>query len=129
MSLAFLAAEAPNLADKDTRVFIVAAPAVQLLVALLIPLAVGLITKYTLPGWIKATLTIILNAVNTLVVTSITADGTALFTQTMLMTWALNTAISIAIYHGLYRPAGLTSSTPNGALSPKTGIGPTPPNG
>lgn len=117
------AADAPLAADDDTRVFLIAAPVVQVIIALLIPLAVGLLTKYSFPSWLKGVLTIILNGLNALITTAITTDGSAVITQTVLLAWVMNTLISIAIYSGVYKPAGLTSSSPSGKLGPNSGLG------
>jgi len=116
-------ADEPLGVDSDTRVFVIAAPAVQFIVALLIPVAVGLLTKLTFPGWLKGVITILLNAVNALVVTAVTTDGSALISQAVLLAWVMNTLISIATYFAVYKPAGITSSTPDGKLGPNSGLG------
>jgi small basic protein len=109
----------------EPAAYVIAAPVVMLVISLLIPIVNGLLTKYTLPSSVKAVITIVLNAVAALIVTATQADGTAVFSNTALMTFVFGTTISVMSYLGLYKPVGLTSSKSDGKLGPSTGIGPT----
>jgi hypothetical protein len=104
--------------------YVIAAPVVMFVISLLIPIVNGLLTKYTFPSSVKAVITIVLNAVAALVVTATQADGTAVISNTALLTFIFGTTISVVSYLGLYKPTGLTSSTPDGKLAPNTGAGP-----
>ena len=106
--------------------YTVSAPVVTLIVALLIPIVNGLITKYTLPGGIKGLITLALNTIMAFITTSMSATGAAVFSVQTLYTAALGFVVSVASYSGIYRGLGLTSSSVNGKLGPDTGIGPAP---
>lgn len=122
-----LAAEdAVSVAGDSPAPYVIAAPVVMLVVSLLIPLINGLATKYTLPSGVKAVITIVLNAVAAMIVTATQADGTAVISNTMLLTLVFGVTVSVISYLGLYKPVGLTSSTPDGKLAPNAGAGPTP---
>jgi hypothetical protein len=104
------------------------AVAVAFLVSALIPIVNGLITKCTLSSMWKGLITLILNAVNALVVTATMSDGTAIISSTTFVTFILGLVISVGTYLGVYKNVGLTSSaTPAGVpdpkLGPNTGLG------
>lgn len=104
--------------------FVITAPVVMFVVSLLIPIANGLLTKYTLSSGVKAVITIVLNAVAALVLTATQADGTAVISNSTLLTFVFGTIVSVVSYLGLYKPVGLTSSVPDGKLAPRSGVGP-----
>lgn len=90
---------------------------VSVLISFVIPVVTGVLTKYSTSSGVKGLVTLVLNAVQSLVVTATVADGTAVLSAPTLVTFALSLAISIATYAGVYRPLDITSSTPHGALA------------
>lgn len=106
----------------DPAPFIVIAPAVMSVIALVIPIVNGLLTKYTLHSGVKAVITIVLNAVAALLVTATEGDGTAVISNAMFMTFFYGTAVSVVSYLGLYKPLNLTSSRIDGKLAPDKGV-------
>lgn len=122
MSLSLLTLDPPG---ADASVLVVSAPLVSLVAALLIPIANGLLTRWTLAGWIKGTITLAMNAVSAAFATALRDDGTAVFSYPTLWTLVTGFVVSVAIYHGIYKPAGLTSNA-GGRLTPNRGIGPDP---
>ena len=90
--------------------FVISAPAVTLIAAIVIPLLNGVLTKATWSSWVKGLVTLILNGVVALFTTGRLADGTAVFGEQMLFTWFLGFATSMLTYLGVYRPARITSS-------------------
>jgi hypothetical protein len=95
---------------------------IQLLIGLFIPLVVGLATKYTTSSGFKALLMLVLNAVQTLIVQTTMADGTAIISKETFIQWLMALVISVSMYAGVYKPLNLTSSTPEGALAPNKGL-------
>lgn len=95
---------------------------VSILISFVIPVITGLATKYGTSPKIKSLITLVLNAVQALVVTATMTDGSAIFTQAALTAFAISLAISITVYLGVYRPFDITSSTPTGKLAPTKGI-------
>jgi hypothetical protein len=77
-------------------------------VATLIPVAVGFLTR--LDSRYKGPLMLVLNAINTLVTTALLEDGTALISQPMLTTFVTGLIGSLAMYYGVWKPLGVTSS-------------------
>jgi hypothetical protein len=96
---------------------------VQVVLALVIPIVTGLLTKYSVPSAVKGLTTLVLNAVAALVTTATLADGTAVISKPTFIAWMLGLVVSVATYAGVYAPAGLTSSRPDGKLAPNFGIG------
>jgi hypothetical protein len=103
------------------------ATAVSLIISLVIPVLTGLVTKVTLPGAAKGVLTLVLNGVAALVTTATLADGTAVLSGQTVVTWLIGLGVSVAMYLGVWKPAGVTSSAPDGKLAPNAGLGPTTP--
>lgn len=95
---------------------------VTLLVSLVIPVVTGLLTKASLSSGIKGLITLVLNAVNALIVGATLADGTAAFSQETLVVFLFGLAISVATYVGVYKPLNVTSNE-GGLLAPAHGIG------
>jgi small basic protein len=124
-----LASDTVSIPGSTPGVFVIAAPVVMTVVSLLIPLVTGLATKYTLPGWVKGFITILLNAIAAAIVTATQADGTAVFSNELLMTTVYGTIISVVAYLAVYKSAGLTSSAPDAKLAPRAGLGPSSPTG
>lgn len=111
------------LADSKDLV-VIAPPIVHLIVALFIPILVGLITKITVPPAVKAVVLLILNALSAFIFTAMATDGSAVFTKEAFANLVLGVAISVAAYFGVYKPLDLTSSSPTGKLGTQLGIGP-----
>ncbi len=109
--------------NTDPDLIVIAAPALTIIVALLIPLINGILTKVTLPGAVKGVITIVLNAVWAFIATATTAEGTAVFSRTTLYTAVVGTVISVVTYFNIYKPMNLTSSSSDGKLGPSSGIG------
>ena len=95
---------------------------VQMVLGLLVPIAVGLLTKLSTSSGVKAVLMLILNAVQTLIVQATMADGSAVIDKATFFSWLLATVISVAMYAGVYKPLNVTSSTPDGKLAPTKGV-------
>lgn len=95
----------------DGTILTVTAPILTMIVAFVIPIINGLLTRLTTSSWVKGLLTLILNGVYSIIATATQADGTAVFGEQMLFTWILGFGISVASYVGIYKGAGLTSST------------------
>lgn len=100
----------------------ISALSVQLLIGLFIPMVVGLATKYGTSSGFKAVLMLVLNAVQTLIVQTTMADGTAIVSKETFIQWLMALMVSIGMYAGVYKPLDITSSTPTGKLSPNKGI-------
>jgi small basic protein len=122
----FAADDTVSVPGAEPSAYVIAAPVTMFVISLLIPILTGLLTKYTLPSSVKAIMTIVLNAAAALVLTAMQADGTAVISNAALLTFIYGTTISVVSYLGLYKPVGLTSSTPDGKLAPTVGVGPAP---
>lgn len=86
------------------------------IVAFLLPLVVGLVTKSTLSTQIKTVLMLVLTGVATLISQ---ADANAgLLTVEMVTTWIGTMVVTIASYYGVWKPIGA------GNIAPEVGIGP-----
>lgn len=89
----------------------------------LIPLVTGLLTHLALSSRVKELITILLNAIAALL-TSLIANGTdAVITGATLTQFVIGLAFSYGAYYGIFKKAGLTSSSPVGKLLPTKGIG------
>lgn len=95
---------------------------VTIIQALVVPIVTGLLTKASLSSAAKGLMTLVLNAVASLINVAVTADGTAVLSEATLINFGVGLAISVATYLGVYKPAGLTSA-PGGRLAPTVGIG------
>ena len=91
---------------------------VTALVSLAIPVLTGLLTKINAAPAVKQVVTIVLAAINTLIVQSTLADGTAVISKENGLLWAVSTGIAITSYLGIYKPHDA-----NAKLSPDTGFG------
>jgi hypothetical protein len=101
----------PAHADGETLTAVQLSPlTVSLIIGVAIPLITGLVTKYTTSSGVKGLITLVLNAVQTLVVTATVADGTAIVSRETFIAFCLSLTISIATYAGVYAPLNLTSS-------------------
>lgn len=84
------------------------ASTVTFLVATVIPILVGLLTK--LESKRKGVLMILLTAINAAIVTATLADGTAIFSQQTFQTFITGLVGAYGSYYGLLKPRGITSS-------------------
>lgn len=100
------------IADESIAQVSLNATVVSFVVAAVIPVLVGIVTKARTSSGVKGLLTLVLNAANALIVNAAVADGKAVISKETFVNWLLALAISIATYKGLYKPAGVTS-TPN----------------
>ena len=89
---------------------------VRLIVAVIIPILVGLLTKATWSGTVKGLLALVLNFVNAAVIAATLADGHAAWSQVTLRETLVGFVISVAMYLGVYQQANLTSN-PGGKLA------------
>lgn len=107
-----LAAAPPPVTDDPDAVstIVIAAPIVTLVVALVIPLLNGFLTKASTPTSVKAIGTIVLNAVWALIANGQLVDGSSAFSTNTLYTAILGTVISITTYAGVYKPLNVTSN-------------------
>jgi hypothetical protein len=91
---------------------------VSALLSLIIPVVTGLLTKVTAAPAVKQIITIVLAAVASLISTNTVQDGTAVISKETGLLWAMNTAIAITSYLGIYKPHDA-----NAKLSPESGLG------
>jgi hypothetical protein len=94
------------------------AVAVQLLVGVLLPVFIGAVTKSNASAGLKQALTVILVGLSALLIISTLSDGTAVISLETLLLTAGGWVVTIAAYHGLYKPHDL-----NGHLAPDSGLG------
>lgn len=106
---------------------------VSLLISLVIPVVTGFVTKATLSSAWKGVITLVLNGLAAFITASILVDGSAQFTQQAISQWAIGMGVSVAMYTGVYKKAGITSSEfiphvgdapVEGKLGPAKGLGP-----
>lgn len=86
----------------------ISAGTVTFLLATMIPILVGLLTK--LDSKYKGLLMILLTAAEAAIVTAIIADGTAVFSQQTLDVFVKGLVGAYGSYYGLLKPRGITSS-------------------
>jgi hypothetical protein len=91
---------------------------VTLVVAVFIPIVVGLLTKAGASSWVKGLVNIFTAGVVALVTANLDANGAAVLTQSTLQNWIIATIVSTATYLGIYQSVGL-----NGKTAPTKGIG------
>jgi len=110
------------LGQNDSLV-VISAPVITIIASLLIPIVNGIFTKITMSGFVKGLITLGLNAVMAFITTNASDTGAAVFSLQTLETAAVGFVISVAMYAGIYKPAKITSSLPDGKLSPESGLG------
>lgn len=109
--------------NTDPDLIVISAPLVTAIIALLIPIINGYFTSIKLSGGVKGFITLVLNTVAAFITTAMTSEGTAVFSKQTAYTATVGFIISVAMYFGIYKPANVTSSKPEGKLSPNSGIG------
>ena len=77
----------------------------------------GILTKIDTSSTVKAVVNLVLNAVNAAIVAAVVADGSAIFSEEVIITTLIGMAISVASYLGFYKPVEL-----NQKLVPEKGI-------
>jgi hypothetical protein len=77
---------------------------VSAILALFIPVLTGLITKSSAAVGIKQGVTIFLAAVASLFSANVVGDGSAVISKETFLLWAMNTAIALTTYVGIYKP-------------------------
>lgn len=83
---------------------------VQAIVAVFIPILVGLVTNVNDQPKIKGALEIVVTAVSALIVQATLADGSAVFTEQTVLVWLVGLGASLVAYAKVWKPAGITSS-------------------
>lgn len=91
---------------------------VTVLVSSLIPIAVGVVTHSKASSSLKALLSILFNAIQALIVSSMTADGSSVISKQTFILWIVGVATSAATYMGVWKPTGLAQK-----LLPNIGLG------
>jgi len=87
------------------------------IVALGIPLAVGILTKVNAHPLVKGALAILFDAVNALIVAATLNDGTAVISKQTFFQFMISLGVSEATYLKIWKPAGTA------ALAPDFGVG------
>lgn len=127
--ISLFAVDSVSIPGGEPSALVISAPVTMTIVALVIPLITGLLTKFTLPSWVKGLITIVLNAIAALIITGTQADGTAIMSNAALMTMIYGVLVSVVSYVSVYKPAGLTSTSPSAPqvqepkLAPHAGVG------
>lgn len=91
---------------------------VTIIVGTLIPILVGILTKFDASPRVKSIISIVLNAIQALIVSSVTADGAAAISKQTAILWALGVITSVATYTGVWKPNNVPAK-----LLPNVGIG------
>jgi hypothetical protein len=94
---------------------------VMTITSLLLPLAVGLVTKLSASSGLKSLVLLVSNAVAALIVQATQADGSAVIEKQTFLLWAVGLAISVATYYGVYKPTGAADTVQN--VAPTKGLG------
>lgn len=91
---------------------------VHVVVAALIPIATGIITKVTASPAVKQIVTLALSYANALVMENVQADGSAIISKEIALYTLVSFAIAVGTYLGVYQ-----SHDTNAKLLPTKGIG------
>lgn len=83
---------------------------VMAITSLLLPLAVGIVTKVSTSSGVKALVLLVSNAVAALVVTATQVDGSAVIEKETFLLWVIGLVISVATHYGVYKPTGVSNS-------------------
>lgn len=100
----------------------ISAAVVTILVGTVIPVVSGFISKAD--SKFTGIATIVLNAISSVLVTSMMADGTAVISQQTFITFVTGLIGSLAMYYQVWRPLNITNKItplgqPNGVLADK----------
>lgn len=99
------------------------AQTIRLLLAVVIPLAVGLLTKSSASSGLKASLNVVLSALVTAVTTIL--DDASAHLSTVISQFIVTSVSSVATYYGVWKPTGVAGTI--AAKTPGFGIGSPPP--
>ena len=91
---------------------------VTALIGTLIPISVGLVTHSKASSRFKSLLSVVLNAVQALVVSSMLSDGSVLISKDTFILWIMGVVTSTATYTGVWKPTELIK-----VLLPNFGLG------
>lgn len=96
----------------------------QLLNLLLVPLLVGLATKAATTAKRKIIANAAITGLSTLLALFVARpDGVHVLDSATLIMWAVSAAIAVLGHYGLYKPLGVTGSTPTSGLTmPERGL-------
>jgi hypothetical protein len=98
----------------------ISAQVVSIITGLLLPVLVAGVTKLNASETVKATAGLVLAAAAALIVQATQADGSAVITGSLLLTFAFVWVPQIASYYGWWKPAVKI----NERIFPSVGIGP-----
>lgn len=91
---------------------------------LIVPLVVGILVKATANSTFKVLVQIIVNAIGALIGSVVILDGVATISKATILMWAVATIATISTHYGIWKPTGVTGSTPStNALAPTRGLG------
>ena len=91
---------------------------VTAIIGTLIPILVGLVTKFHASSSVKSILSIVLNGIQALIVSSVTSSGDAIISKETILLWVVGVVTSVATYTGVWKPNNVISK-----LLPNIGIG------
>lgn len=91
---------------------------VTLIVGFLLPVLVGLVTKYNAPNWVKIAVTGFTSIAASLIIANTTDVGTAVLSWDMIATALFQWAVTIVAYLGIYKPLDATKK-----MLPEQGLG------
>lgn len=80
----------------------------NLLIAVIIPIAVGVVTKLNASSAVKAVTMLVFTTINALAEQAINNDG--LLTEETLRAGVTSLVVSIALYYGVYKPTTVTQT-------------------
>lgn len=90
------------------------------IVALGLPLLVGILTKMNAHSLTKGALAILFDAANALIVASTLNDGTAIISKQTAFMWLISLGVSEATYLKIWKPAGANTLAPTFGIGPST---------
>jgi hypothetical protein len=93
------------------------------LVALGLPVLVGLLTKMRAHPLVKGSLAIIFDALNALIVAATLNDGTAWLSKQTFFQFLISLGISEATYLKIWKPAGTNTLAPEFGIGGNAGTG------
>lgn len=93
-------------------------PTVLIITGVLLPLVVGLVTKYSASKVVKGVVNVVVSGIAALIVKGTVDNGDFVLDQALIIDWATVFVISLATYLGVYGHADI-----NAKLAPSKGIG------
>lgn len=99
----------------------------QELLAVVIPLVVGIITTKASAGWFRSLALIVLTALATMITTAVQADGIAVLGKADIIEAINNVVVSIAIYYGVWKPTGISAKVNDATATFGLNVGAAPP--